>query len=183
MRRTENRKNFEHHALEHVLSFQRRVAACKKNFMVRGQVTALGHMVDYWDRTEAQQRGTLHSHILCWFKRTMLHRHWKALDPVPRTLPGTEHKQRPLEQRILPLPVEDFREDSVYQHVELARVSAEMPRTDVSGATFGGHSVQTLRIAGLARTVLIRLNYLHQCTPAYCLKNRSACRFFFPNLP
>ena len=38
----------------------------------------------------------------------------------------------------------------------------------------------TLRIAGLCRSVLVKLNYHHVCTPAYCLLNRASCRFFFP---
>ena len=96
---------------------------------------------------------------------------WKALDPIPRTAAGVEHKQRPLDQRVLPLAKEDEREDSVYQCAEVARLSAEMPRADVSGEDWGAYDVETLRIAGLCRTVLIRLNYCHVCTPLYCLKS------------
>ena len=95
---------------------------------------------------------------------------WKALDPIPRTAAGVEHRQRPLDQRVLPLAKEDEREDSVYQCAEVARLSAEMPRADVSGEDWGAYDVETLRIAGLCRTVLIRLNYCHVCTPLYCLK-------------
>ena len=51
------RKGMEQHAMEHVLSFQRRVAAIKKDFLPRGKRTPLGIPLDYWDRTEAQQRG------------------------------------------------------------------------------------------------------------------------------
>ena len=65
---------------------------------------------------------------------------------------------------------EDEQEDSVYQRAEVARLSAEMPRADVSGEDWGAFDVETLRIAGLCRTVLIRLNYCHVCTPLYCLK-------------
>ncbi len=38
----ESRKDFEKHPLEHVLSFQRRVLACKKFFLARGKDTT-GH--------------------------------------------------------------------------------------------------------------------------------------------
>ena len=73
-------------------------------------------------------------------------------------------------------------EDSVYQFAEVARVSAEMPRPDVSseGVKWGGFDWDTLRIAGLARAILVKLNYLHVCSPSYCLLNRATCRFFFP---
>ena len=124
-------------------------------------------------RTEAQQRGTLHSHILCWMKKRKPNarsKAWEALAPVPRLAVGCEHRQRPLDQRVLPLAKEDEQEDSVYQFAEVARLSAEMPRADVSGEDWGAYDVETLRIAGLCRTVLIRLNYCHVCTPLYCLK-------------
>ena len=58
------RCDFENYALEHVLSFQRRVAGTKQEFMVRGKRTPLGITKDYWDRTEAQMRGVPHAHIL-----------------------------------------------------------------------------------------------------------------------
>ena len=44
--------------------FQRRVRAIKQEFLKRAAKTPLGITQDYWDRTEAQQRGALHSHIL-----------------------------------------------------------------------------------------------------------------------
>ena len=95
---------------------------------------------------------------------------WEALAPVPRLAAGCEHRQRPLDQRVLPLAKEDEQEDSVYQFAEVARLSAEMPRADVSGEDWGAYDVETLRIAGLCRTVLIRLNYCHVCTRLYCVK-------------
>ena len=64
-RRDQERPAFENHSLEHVLSFQRRVNAIKTNFMDRGKKTPLGRIRDWWDRTEAQMRAALHSHILC----------------------------------------------------------------------------------------------------------------------
>ena len=50
--RTDSRKDFEKHSLEHVLSFQRRVLHTKKAFLHRGHRTPLGIVEDYWDRTE-----------------------------------------------------------------------------------------------------------------------------------
>ena len=44
--------------------FQRRVRAIKQEFLKRAAKTPLGITQEYWDRTEAQQRGALHSHIL-----------------------------------------------------------------------------------------------------------------------
>ena len=58
-----------------------------------------------------------------------------------------------------------------------------MPRPDVSsdsGVPFGGYTYDSLRISGLARSVLIKLGYCHTCSPNYCLAGRSCCRFFFP---
>jgi hypothetical protein len=45
---------FENFALEHVLSYQRRVAATKESFMKRNTLTPLGIMTDWWDRTEVR---------------------------------------------------------------------------------------------------------------------------------
>ena len=176
----ESRKDFEKFPLEHVLSFQRRVLACKKNFLARGKRTPLGIVQDYWDRTEAQQRGSLHAHILTWFKPRRPPSHWTRLPPVDKRTPGVDGKQRPFDQCVPVL--QTYQEDSLYQMAEIARVSGEMPRADVSSGDikFGGYDYETLRVAGLARSVLIRLGYLHVCSPNYCLLNRSCCRFFFP---
>ena len=66
-------------------------------------------------------------------------------------------------------PLEVYQEDSVYQLAEVARVSAEMPRADVTsnaaGGVWGGWDVETLRIAALARSILIRLHYCHVRAP------------------
>ena len=43
-------------ALEHTLSFQRRVHAIKADFLYRGRATPLGITQDYWDRTEDARR-------------------------------------------------------------------------------------------------------------------------------
>ena len=42
------------HAVEHVLSFQLRTLAIKKEFLTRGKPSPLGVPVDYVDRTEAR---------------------------------------------------------------------------------------------------------------------------------
>ena len=47
------RPEAEHYALEHVLSYQRRVHAVKKDFMPRNKRGPLGWLLDWWDRTEA----------------------------------------------------------------------------------------------------------------------------------
>ena len=84
--RTDRRKaDFENFAFEHVLSYQRRIAATKEHFMRRNKLTPLGIIQDWWelrrvkeilgpaglvfstvtmphqqDRTEAQMRAALH---------------------------------------------------------------------------------------------------------------------------
>ncbi len=94
--------------------------------------------------------------------------------------PGVDAKQRPLAQTVAKLDV--CQEDSIYQLAELGRISGEMPRANVSSSVvrFGDCDYDSLRVAGLARSVLIRLGYCHTCSPNYCLLNRSTCRFFFP---
>ena len=171
------RKGLEVHAMEHVLSFQRRVAAIKLHFLPRGKPTPLGIPLDYWDRTEAQQRGALHSHTLVWCKKRAPAKAWVRLEAIPRSAPGSESRQRLPTQKVQKLA--EFQWDTVYQRHELGEVSAEMVRADVSGANWGGHTWETLRVCGLGRSIL-RSAYLHTCTPSYCLKDRSCCRFAFP---
>ncbi len=91
--------------------------------------------------------------------------------------PGVDAKQRPMDQPVPQLGV--YQEDSLYQLAEIGRVSGEMPRANVSSSVekFGGYDCDSLRVAGLARSVLIRLGYCHTCSPNYCLLNRSCCRF------
>ncbi len=111
--------------------------------------------------------GSLHGHVLCWFKRRIPSPRWEPLKPLERVVPGTEPKQRPPTAARIK-PQENIQEDSVYQLAEVARVSAEMPRADVNanaGGVWGGWDAETLRIAGLARSILIRLHYCHVCAP------------------
>ena len=132
----------------------------------------------------AQQRGSLHAHILVWFKRRRMPNGWTPLPAIPAKKKGADPKQRSLTDNMVSrLDDAEFQEDSIYQLSEIARISGEMPRPNVAntdGQSWGGFDVGTLRIAGLCRSVLIKLNYHHVCTPAYCLLNRATCRFFFP---
>ena len=118
------------------------------------------------------ERGALHSHILVWFRKRKLAPNWQALPPNPRTVTGHGPKQRPL--GALPPPQQPqsqkIQHDSCYHLAEMGRVSAELPRPTVTPGDFGGYDVEMLRVASLARTMLIRLKYLHICSPVYCLK-------------
>ena len=156
---------FAQHALEHTISFQRRVQAIKMDFLKRCTTTPLGVCHDFWDRTEAQQRGALHSHILVWFRKRVPHPNWAALPPVERVVKGDGPKQRRHDSAgsVPPPPPQGrIQHDTCYQMFDMARVSGEMVRPIVThGGDWGGYSVEMLRIGSLARTVLIRLKYLH----------------------
>ena len=119
-----------------------------------------------------------------WFKRRRRPNGWTPLPPIQAKKKGADPKQRSLTDNITnQLADEDFQEDSIYQMAEIARIFGGMPRPNVensNGVSWGGFDCGTLRIAGLCRSVLIKLNYHHVCTPAYCLLNRASCRFFFP---
>lgn len=165
---------FAQHALEHTLSFQRRVQAIKLDFLRRCTPTPLGVCHDFWDRTEAQQRGALHSHILVWFRKRRTHPNWVALRPVERVVKGDGPKQRRLDSAgsgLPPLPQGRVQHDTCYQMFDMGRVSGEMVRPTVTPGDWGGYDVEMLRIGSLARTVLVRLKYLHVCSPVYCLKD------------
>lgn len=189
-RRDAQRPRFEHHSLEHVLSFQRRVHALKKHFFRRGEKTPLGRLRDWWDRTEAQMRAALHAHILCWFARRDVaardarlcreDRLYTPLPPVERTAPGVGPKQRPAAQRANWAKYQHV-EDNLYHSFEMGRVTAEMfrPHVEALALSFPRWDADTLQMAGLVRAVQSRL-YLHSCSPKYCLKNRTTCRFMFP---
>ena len=128
-------------------------------------------------RTESQQRGRLHAHVLVWLRRKRAPLGWEPLQPVPKLGNATGQRQRPSTQTVQALKAEEAQEDTLYQLSEAGRVSAEMVRPDVSGPSWGGYAdVSRLRIAALARSIQYRIPYLHSCTPAYCLKDRSSCR-------
>ena len=173
-RRDQDRPAFEHFSAEHVLSYQRRVQVTKSHFMIRGKRTPLGRLIDRWDRTEAQMRAALHSHILLWFRRRTVKENWMPVPPIPRTVAGSELKPRSAEQKITPQA--EYQEDNLYHKYECGRISGEMPRPNVGGDIWGGFDIERLRIASLARLVLERLPHLHRCTPNYCLKDRGSCR-------
>ena len=134
---------------------------------------------------QAQQRGSLHGHILAWFKRMKEPKGWQPLPPVPRTAPGMKPTQRSFSQVVPELP--EKQEDSCYQLAEMGRVSAEMVRPTVTPGDFGGFDFETFRFAAFVRTKQIRSCYLHVCTPKYCLKDRSnvrcPCRASFTHVP
>ena len=176
-RRDQERPPTEHYSLEHVLSFQRRVHAFKQYFLRRGHVTPLGKPQDFWDRTEAQMRGALHSHILVWFQRRKIDEGYKPIPAVKRTVQGTQQRQRPRAHTVE--EIDPYQEDDIYHKVHAGRIVTEMVRPSVAGSNYGGFDYEMLRVAGLARHIQTRL-YLHRCSPQYCLKGRSACRFFFP---
>ena len=174
VRSDRQRADFENYGMEHVLSYQRRIAATKENFFKRNRMTPLGIMRDYWDRTEAQMRAALHAHILCFFKPREMKDDYKSLPALTRVVPGHEPKQRPRDSAVPSMG--ERQEDNVYQTHHVGHMTAEMVRPDVSGPGWGGYDVEKLRIAGLARAVQSRLPYCHACNPAYCLKDRTSCR-------
>ena len=57
--KTQSNDLFTEHACEHVLSYQRRCNAIKREFLQRCKRTPLGITAQYWDRTEVlvAQRG------------------------------------------------------------------------------------------------------------------------------
>ena len=61
---SQKRPNFEDFALEHVLSYQRRVNAIKDEFMVRNKKTPLGIVRDWWDRTAANKNMIIFVRVL-----------------------------------------------------------------------------------------------------------------------
>ena len=166
----------ENYALEHVLSYQRRVAATEESFMRRGEKPPLGILDDWWGRTEVQMRAELHAHILCWFERRKERDDFKPVPVIERTAPGIEPRQRPLNQKVEPL--KEFQHDTVYQQAFVGPIIAEMVRPDVRGTNWGGYDVEKLRIAGLARAIQMRLPYLHHSSSLYCLRSRSTYRLF-----
>ena len=140
-----------------------------------GLVAAL--FMESCTRTEAQQRGALHSHILLWYAKRDLKTNYRALERIPRTVPGNDSKQRSKNSVVPPLPQKDYSEDNIYHHNQVGRIWCEMIRPHVQHATenpWGGFDIFSLRVAGLARAVQSRL-YLHSCSLRYCLLNRSLC--------
>ena len=128
------------------------------------------------DRTEAQQRAALHAHILGWFMRRLKPTGYVPIKPLKREAPGTEPRQRPITQK--PDPLEHPQEDAIYHDAHCGRAVAELVRPEIKAANnWGGWNIEKMRIAFLARAVQTRLPYIHNCSSAYCLKNRLASEF------
>jgi hypothetical protein len=103
---------------------------------------------------EAQMRGSLHAHILCWFERRKPPPRYTPLGAVPRHTPGTDNRQRPQSQEVGELA--EYQEDNLYHVAQVGRIQTEMARPFVGGVVdkrhYGGWDHERLRIAGLART-------------------------------
>jgi hypothetical protein len=208
-RRDQERPRFEHFSLEHVLHFQRRVHALKKQFFRRGVKTPLGRLREWWDRTEAQMRAArnldkckaarclltrpqaqsaspkaLHSHILCWFRlrdEDARDEKLKSAGLVYEPL-GSVPRTAPgngPKQRPAAQPVPHLKQTQEDDLYQKAEVGRVSAEMVRPDLSAKGWTADTLRIAGLARAVQSRL-YLHNCTPKYCLANRGSCRFMFP---
>jgi len=182
--KTQERPVVEEYALEHVLSFQRRVVEFKRWFMRRGEMTPLGSALEWWDRTEAQVRAALHAHIPTWFEKRLVAERdplYERLPSIPREARGHDARQRPRSQIVRPRT--PYQEDHFYHTHRVGRVNAQMVRPNLAkladGTPWGGYDLAKLRMAGLARAIQTKL-YLHVCSRRYCLKNRGSCRFFFP---
>ena len=167
---TQKRPNIQADPTAAVLSCQSRCAALKKHFLQRYKRTPLGVTTNYWDRTEAQLRQSLHDHIVFWNKRRKLPDGYDPRPPKPKVTP----ESGPSVQQ----PKPKNKEDDVYYRTETARVIGELVRPVLpkSGSSVNRDILLWGFLLRAAQTHL----YIHACTPLYCLKNRRACRFFFP---
>ena len=166
----ERRAKIQDDATAAILSFQRRTQELKANFLVRYKRSPLGETIAYWDRTEAQTREALHSHILTWSKRRKISKaNYVPRPAIPFRQEGIDVAE-PSRQRL-------NKEDDVYYRTETARVLAELVRPILPADE--AQRRQVLLWAFLLRS-LQTLLYIHACTNQYCLKNRARCRFFFP---
>ena len=122
---SDRRPNIQQDATAAALSLQRRTHAVKEQFLARNKKTPLGVCAAYWDRTEAQTRQALHSHILVWNKRRKLNNHnYHPRPPVP------ESHNRRWNASDAGNPSMNA-EDDVYYRTETARVNAELVRLDL----------------------------------------------------
>ena len=90
-------------------------------------------------RTEAQQRGALHSHILLWYAKRDLKTNYRALEGIPRSVPGNDCKQRSKNSVVPPLPERDYSEDNIYHHHQVGRIWC--PRGNIQSAAILAISV------------------------------------------
>lgn len=171
------RTHVERYPTAAVLSFQRRTLEVKANFLRANRVTPLGITKDTFDRTEAQKRNALHSHIVWWPKRRKLPDGYirKATVPVQDPSEATSDAETEPGRQT----VEDGKEDHPYYHTEAGRVHAQLVRPQLDPATPMELAQKHLLWGFLLRTIQVR-GYLHGCTMRYCLLNRRCCRFFYP---
>jgi hypothetical protein len=80
------------------------------------------------DRTEAQARAALHAHILGWFKRRRKSDEYVPIPPLKRKAPGTEPRQRPIDQKPEPLK-HGPQEDAIYHDAHVSRAAQLNQRT------------------------------------------------------
>ena len=125
------------------------------------QEDPLGVSRGFWDRTEAQTRQALHSHILTWNKRRKMNDgNYRPRPSIPE-----DHNQC-WDASKAGNPTMNA-EDDVYYRTETARVNAELVRLDLDQEfRWPRH---TLLWAFLLRAVQTLL-YIHVCTVLYCLK-------------
>ena len=135
------------------------------------------HIAHFPTRTEAQARAALHSHILCWFQPRLDPRKniagYTTMPPARRVAPGDAPRQRPPDQQVPRLAAQQH--DDPYHSFQAGHVNAEMIRPNVGNFDdegWGRYDVGLMRIAGLARSIQTKL-YMHNCTPKYCLQNRT----------
>ena len=173
------RESFEEFAYEHVCSHDRRVETVKRNFMVRNKATCRGILKEYWDRTEEQQRKSLHQHILEWWEPRAPQPGHVPIAPVPREVPGHNCQQRSMQ--CTATTAEPYQEDEMYYAYHVSRIWGELVRPNVANACkssrWSSFGVEELRVAGLARAVQTT-SYIHQCSSSYCLASGPNCRFF-----
>ena len=141
-----------------VLSFQRRNYELKTNFLRANRVTPLGISEDTFDRTEAQNRGALHSHILWWARRRRLPPGYTRMPPIPEEteeeVAAAELGQAPPPR---PRPAEaDRKEDHPYFVAEVARVNAELVRPVLDSDGPPARNQKQLLWAFLLRTIQTR---------------------------
>ena len=161
----ERKSNITKDATAAVLSFQRRTHAIKSSFLRQHHRGPLGTVTDYWDRTEAQTRHALHSHIPFWTKRR------KLQHPAVRERLQTQERG----ERNQPMTTEH--EDYIYQSLDIARVLGQLVRP--LEELINPSDRHLLLWAFLLRCIQTQ-GYIHSCTLAYCMRNRATCRFFFP---
>ena len=97
-------------------------------------------MRDWWDRTEAQQRGSLHNHILCWFVPRERKPDYAPLRPVARTVRGTDSKPRSKEQVVHALGEKEYQEEIVcYMRVHKMSHPLVSPDARATARALGQH--------------------------------------------